>query len=107
MGVPFEMFSERELGIVLEITEVLDWNCFDSRVLQLGRDVGAATRTGERADELANPGAVNVGYVAEGEENFFVSLGGKFLHGIAQNDTAFAECDTPTEIDDGDTVYLT
>jgi hypothetical protein len=89
-----------ELGDLQEIMNLL------GQVEQLEFAI-LITNAGESADQFANPRAVNVCDIAEVEENLLVSLSGKFLDGIAQNDTAFAECDTPTEIDNGYTVYLT
>src|SRR5258705_9777965 len=62
---------------------------------------------GERADQFADSGAVDVIHVTQVQKDFFVSLGKQVAHRIAQDYAAFAESDPAAEVDDGHAIHLT
>src|SRR5579863_4148621 len=61
---------------------------------------------GEGADQLADTRAVYVADIAQVQQDFLLPLAQQVLNGVAQNDTALAQGDSPAQVDDGDAVYL-
>ncbi len=61
----------------------------------------------ERADQLADPGAVDIADIAEVQQNFLVAFGKKFANEIADGHAAFAKSDTAAAIHDGNAIDLT
>src|SRR5690349_15386326 len=59
---------------------------------------------GVSADQLADPGAVNVSYVAEVEQNMFTAFAEQVSNQVAQHDAALAQGNTAAQIDDGDAI---
>ena len=62
---------------------------------------------GVSTNELADAGAVDVGYVAQVEQDLFDALSDRITDGVAEHDTSFTESDATTQIDDGDAIDLT
>src|ERR1019366_6714474 len=60
----------------------------------------------EPADQFADTGAVNVSDVAKVEQDLLMALPDHVANGVAQYNAAFAEGDTPTQVNDRDAVYL-
>src|SRR5579864_2076285 len=61
---------------------------------------------GERAHQLADARAVDVGDVAQSEQDLLVAFADQFAHGVAQDHAAFAQGDASAEIDDRYTIHL-
>src|SRR5262249_41072535 len=62
---------------------------------------------GECADQLTDAGAIDVGDIAEVEQDVFLAFGQEVAHGIAELDAAFAQGDTAAHVQNGDAVDLT
>src|SRR5262249_12764650 len=60
----------------------------------------------EGADQLANAGAVNVGDVAQVQEDFPLSLSEEVLHDLAQHRAAFAQSDTAAQVHNSNAAHL-
>src|ERR1019366_8194129 len=61
---------------------------------------------GEGANQLANARAVDVADIAQVEQNLLLSLAQQVLDSVAQHHTAFAQSDSPAQVDNGDAIYL-
>src|SRR5581483_625782 len=62
---------------------------------------------GERADQLAYPGAVNVVHVAEVEKNALITLAKDVANRVTQDHATLAEGNAAAEIHNGDAIDLT
>ena len=60
------------------------------------------TDGGEGADQLADAGAVDIANIPQVQQNLLLSFAEQVFDGIAQNNAAFAESDSSTQVDDGD-----
>src|SRR6185312_12461997 len=58
-------------------------------------------------DQLANSGAVDIGHIAEIQQDLLFALAQQLADLVAQQDAAFAESDTSAEIHDGHAVNAT
>src|SRR5262249_33580135 len=61
---------------------------------------------GKCADQLSNPGAVDIGDVSEVEQNFFLPLADQLADSVTQNHAALTQSDAAAHIHDGHAVHL-
>src|SRR6185437_1059515 len=61
---------------------------------------------GEGTDQFADPRAVNVGNIAQVQQDLLLSLAQQVANRVAEHHTAFSQSDAATHVHDGDAVYL-
>src|SRR5215472_2379990 len=110
LGELFERFDRLAL-VVLDVEDGVELGDLEQVVNFLGEveqlELAALVANGsERADQLADTGAVDVGHVAEVEQDFLLAFGNQVFHRFTQDHAAFAQGDATAHIDDGNAVYL-
>src|SRR4029077_12496763 len=88
-----------ELGDLQQIVHFL------GQLQQLQLSAFAADR-GESADQFADAGAVNVGHVAQIEQDLFLAFADQVADGVAQYHAAFSQSDAAAHIHNSHAVHL-
>src|SRR5215469_4231016 len=111
LGKLFGERLDRLAFVVLDVEDGVELGDLEQVVNFLGEveqlELAALVANGsERADQLADSGAVDVGHVAEVEQDFLLAFGNQVFHRFTQDHAAFAQGDATAHIDDGNAVYL-
>src|SRR4051812_29522844 len=97
--VVFDVEDGVQLGDLQKVMDLL------GQVEQL-EFAAAITDGGVSTDQLTDTGAVDVGDVAEVEQDLFGALAEQVTNQVAQDNAALAERDAAAQVYDGDAVHL-